>query len=407
MAMNGINRSVNLIILLDKIKKQLEKDAKPDILIIGDTPLDIFWICQESRKNFHQDHVVSVKQSQFDVIYEIRRPGSVYAKAKLLKESGFQVSLITCLGDDETGSYIRNKYLNLGINLISPVIGGASFQRHYMLNRATGSDLTQGQFNTVYRINHEPAYNDEFPNIDIDKHIYDKIREAICQSKYLLINDTQKGTLSWDDRKKENGVQPGVLTAFFIEQVSTLKKEITTLDSRKSIRYYKDMKTKFLTSSTYEVAVSLSNPGSMEIRKGQGAVLEKGLLYKLFKEYPDIENWALTRGANGVQLGIKDQDEGTINCCTQPAVVDPDSAADFTPHCGDFFDAGIVIGLYAGLSPVECITFGSLLGGLQARKTNAEVISAEDIINFDSGAGFINSNNNRIDLTDMFSVKEE
>ena len=403
--MNKTKLSVDLQVLLKKITEYLGNNIKPGILIIGDTPLDVYWICRTSRKNFHQDHAQVAKQSQFDVKYEIKRPGTVYANAKLLKELGYPVSVITCLGEDETGKFIAGEYNKLGINLIAPIIKGASFQRHYILNESEFSGEYHGRYDMVQRINHEPDIdNGLFSKNDFATSHYEKIRDALLNCQYILINDTQKGTLTWHDGRGSGGIKAGILHHYFIDQTKLLNKEITILDSRRSIEYYKDVKIRLLTSSTYEVEMSLKHfPDNLKTHADPGSALEKGLLKKLNKDYPDIENWALTRGANGIQLGISDYEERTMNCFIQPVVVNQNEVSGFTPHCGDFFDAGVITGFSSGLDIAESITFGSLLGGLQACQTNAEVISKDNIM--DAVTTYSSSSAKHVQMTQLFSIK--
>lgn len=404
-AINSADISLDLIPILEKSRKETGITIKPNVLIIGDTPLDVYWICRTSLRNFHQDHSNSIKQSHFDVLQEIRRPGTVYAIAKLFKEFGFPVSVVTCIGEDNVGNYIKTEYNKLGVNLIAPIIKGASFQRHYILNEVDSSNPFQGIFGMVQRVNHEPTFDFKATSKKpINQTIHNEIKNALIGCEYIMINDTQKGTLTTDFRSDTNSeIQPGILYSCFTQNVKSLNKKITILDSRKSLRFYKGLKTRFLTSSAYEVHMSLSHPNYKFTNQISADLLEKNLLEELLHNYSEIENWALTRSSAGVQIGIRDENELAIHCHTQPSITLKPNCNVFTPHCGDFFDVGVVIGISYGLNLVESTIFGSFFGGLQAQESYAKVITKETI--WDAIDCFSTKSKYPICLNYLFSIE--
>jgi sugar/nucleoside kinase (ribokinase family) len=357
--------------------KQSRRKQPPTILVAGDTPWDVFWITEEAR--YHQQHATSITETQFDVISTRARPGTLFASASLLREFGFPVICATLLDRDEIASQIRSCYAAAGIDLIDLWQPGASFQRHYILESAPDEP---GAYRQVIRINHEPQLRIDAMSKRPGGSWRKRLRSAVMQAGFVLINDTHKGTLSRHG-EGEDAIQVAGSTVLndLTDCLEEARKNVTVLDFRRSMAPYKNIPVTFVAASGHEAAASLDGKRVPSEDARTRLRLEAGEVAELLARFPKVENLALTCGAAGVQQGVRSRQARSITLTNYPAAVSPRSASIFTPHCGDVFDAGLILGLYANNGdPEDACAVARVLAGLQALKLGPDRLTAQEVI---------------------------
>lgn len=355
---------------LEAVLDDLERvRPAPRVLVIGDTPWDVFWLCRPAHG--HQQHVFDRDETQCDVLRETSRPGTVFATASFLQEMGWRVTVLTLLGTDSTGDAILAAYTQALIDLIPIRLDGASLQRHYVVDCVEGLDRDEPRYRSIQRVNHEPSldhvdFGDRYPSSGWK----DELLESCSQADHIIINDTHKGTLSWCPHGSSiaDAAATPVLDAVRLV-TRKLGKSVTVLDVRKCLHLYRDIAVRFLASSAHEVTIALGqSPPAYDADVG-GSRLDLHLAKQLLEEYPRIAEWVLTRGPNGLQHGRTVRSGWSMQLTEYPSMVPPALSTGFTPHCGDLFDAGLVLGLEALTAtenaPVKVALYAAGLQALQ------------------------------------------
>lgn len=349
-----------------RVRRNLQrKISRNRVLMFGDTPKDIFWKVRVGRN--HQHHVYKSQQTQFDVYDNIERPGGIFACAAVLKELGYDVTCVTSIGDDSIGQWVRQQFSDRGISLIPNILPGASFQRHYVLEPAEQTANEIMALRQLIRINHEPQLSPDDLPCSTPLPFREQLRDAVRGSDYILINDTHKGTLTRHGTSAHSNISVPTQTLHILTaELSETRRLVDVLDVRRSLDPYLSTPVRVLAASANEVATAVGQAETLPSELDRARFrIGSDCARMLLKRFPLISNWALTCGAAGVQVGIRQH--GTFRVSSLPAAIDPSQTGDFTPHCGDMFDAGVIVGLDVFENDIpRAIDCGRMFGAIQA-----------------------------------------
>ncbi len=351
----------------------------PRVFVVGDTPWDQFWIGRPAQT--YQSHSKSgLEYPQLRISEKTKqygRPGTVFAVAKVLREFGAEVVVLTWTGHDDHGESIRREYIDLGVKLVDIRLDCPTCVHHFILRAVPGETRDGGGLEVILRMNYEDeAVGVRFQGNGSSADWKPRVCAALQSSDYVVINDIHRGTLSWI--ADSGSADSSEALQLIREQYDHLgyDRPVTILDVRKSLTPYASLPIDVLAASGYEIAGFL-NPRWIQrsdIDDVAGYGLDEEEFIKLIERFPQIGMVSLTRGWKGVQLGVK-TNRGMI--CVSDIEAFTSESQSVTPHAGDFFDAGLVLGHWTSQRFQDAVLLAQTLASCQVEFGGVEIVNFE------------------------------
>ena len=321
----------------ENLKTIVDKFKNLHILVIGDTIIDEYITCEAIGMS-QEDPTIVVSPLINDKFI-----GGAAVVASHAKTLGARVSFVSVLGDDENFNFVKDRLINLGIDI---------FLHKDSTRPTTLKQRFRASGKTLLRVNHLKQHS---ISKDIEQKIITDLEKKLDKFDLIIFSDFSYGVLS------HNLIS--TLTSFGREKNIMMSADSQSSSQIGDISKFKDM--------------TLVTPTEREIRLSLGD-FESGLVVasqKLSKK-SNAKYVFTTLGAEGVMIYNSNKNQLlTDNINALGNMVKDVSGA------GDSMLIASSMALSAGSSIWEAAYIGSLASAIQVSRVGNIPIKKEEIIN--------------------------